>query len=62
LAVALVHVGALPFHKSLGVSFGANLGTTSYSQFFAFDLGQYTGFSMLSDFLLSFDKKRSARK
>ena len=53
IAVGLVNAGVLTFAQSLGVVFGANVGTTMTAQLVAFQLTVFAPFFILFGFLLT---------
>lgn len=53
IVVGLVNAGTIPFAQSLGVMFGANIGTTITAQLIAFKLTGFAPFFILAGFLLS---------
>jgi len=54
LVVGLVSAGIISFYDSLGIIFGANIGTTITAQFVAFKLTSYGVYFMFFGFLLWF--------
>jgi phosphate:Na+ symporter len=58
--VGLVEAGILTFAQSLGVIFGANVGSTVLSQLVAFNLTTIAPFIVVSGFILSFLKGKWA--
>lgn len=52
MAVSLVQAGVMPFANSLGVIFGANIGTTITTQLIAFQLLEIAPFILVVGFLL----------
>lgn len=52
LTVGLVHAGVITFYQSLGLIFGANVGTTISTQLIAFKIGYLAPVIMLVGFLL----------
>ncbi len=53
IAVGLVNAGTISFAQSLGIMFGANVGTTITAQLIAFKLTGFAPFFILLGFLLS---------
>lgn len=58
ILVTLVHAGLLPFRNTLGVIFGANIGSTITSQLVALNVGNVSPYFILFGFLFAFSKKR----
>jgi len=53
IVVGLVNAGTIPFVQSLGIMFGANVGTTITAQLIAFKVTGFAPFFILAGFLLS---------
>jgi phosphate:Na+ symporter len=53
IAVGLVNAGTISFVQSLGIMFGANVGTTITAQLIAFKLTGFAPFFILAGFLIS---------
>lgn len=58
ILVSLVHAGLLSFQNSLGVIFGANIGTTITSQLVALNVGNVAPYFVLLGFIFTFSKGR----
>lgn len=58
IAISLVNAGVLSFKNSVGIIFGANVGTTVTAQLVAFKLTSFAPFFIIFGFLLSFAKSR----
>lgn len=58
ILVSLVHAGLLSFRSTLGVVFGANVGSTITSQLVAMNVGNIAPYLVLFGFLITFSKKR----
>lgn len=57
MVVGLINAGIISFYDSLGIIFGANIGTTITAQFVAFKLTAYGIYFMIFGFLLWFFSK-----
>ncbi|MDD3084063.1 MAG: Na/Pi symporter [Candidatus ainarchaeum sp.] len=58
IAIGLVNTGAITFSQSLGIIFGANIGTTVTSQLVAFNLMQFAPILIIIGFVLSLLKTK----
>lgn len=58
ITMGLVNAGVISFENSLGVIFGANIGTTITAQLVAFKLTNFAPFIIIVGFLISFIKNR----
>lgn len=58
MIIALVNARVIPFHRSIGVIMGANIGTTVSSQIIAFQIGEYAAILLLGGFVLYFFSKK----
>ncbi|MEM2121126.1 MAG: Na/Pi cotransporter family protein [Candidatus Woesearchaeota archaeon] len=61
IVIGLVNAGIISFYDSLGIIFGANIGTTITAQFVAFKLTKYGIYFMIFGFLLWFFGKSKRR-
>ena len=60
IAISLVNAGVLSFKSSVGIVFGANIGTTITAQLVAFKLTGFAPVVIIVGFLLSFVRSRIA--
>ena len=60
IAVSLVNAGVLSFKSSVGIVFGANIGTTITAQLVAFELTAFAPVLIIMGFALSFIRARIA--
>lgn len=58
IAIGLVNAGTITFTQSLGIIFGANIGTTVTSQLVAFNLMQFAPIVIILGFILSLLKTK----
>ncbi len=58
IAIGLVNSGSITFAQSLGIIFGANIGTTVTSQLVAFNLMQFSPILIIIGFFLSLIKSK----
>lgn len=58
MAIGLVNAGVLSFKNSIGIIFGANIGTTITAQLVAFKLTSFAPVFIIFGFLLSFVKSK----
>ncbi len=58
ITISLVNAGVLSFKNSVGIIFGANIGTTITAQLVAFKLTYFAPFLIIAGFLLSIVKSR----
>lgn len=58
IAIGLVNAGTITFSQSLGIIFGANIGTTVTSQLVAFNLMQFAPIVIVIGFILSLLKTK----
>ncbi|WP_412463263.1 Na/Pi cotransporter family protein [Halobacteriovorax sp. RT-2-6] len=60
IAISLVNAGVMSFKNSVGIIFGANVGTTVTAQLVAFKLTAFAPIFIILGFLLSFTRSRYA--
>ncbi|MFG1481588.1 Na/Pi symporter, partial [Halobacteriovorax sp. HFRX-1_3] len=60
IAISLVNAGVMSFKNSVGIIFGANVGTTVTAQLVAFKLTAFAPVFIIVGFLLSFTRSRYA--
>ncbi|MFG1492791.1 Na/Pi symporter [Halobacteriovorax sp. ZH4_bin.1] len=60
IAISLVNAGVMSFKNSVGIIFGANVGTTVTAQLVAFKLTAFAPVFIIIGFLLSFTRSRYA--
>lgn len=60
IAISLVNAGVLSFKNSIGVIFGANVGTTITAQLIAFKLTSFAPFFIILGFILSLLKNKAS--
>ncbi len=60
IAIGLVNAGVLSFKNSIGIIFGANIGTTVTAQLVAFKLTTFAPVFIISGFILSFIRSKYA--
>ncbi len=58
IAVSLVNAGVFSFKNSVGIIFGANVGTTMTAQLVAFELTAFAPIFIIAGFVLSFVRSR----
>jgi phosphate:Na+ symporter len=58
IAIGLVNAGVLSFRNSVGIIFGANVGTTVTAQLVAFKLTEFAPFLLIIGFVLSLVRSR----
>ena len=58
IAVSLVNAGVFSFKNSVGIIFGANVGTTITAQLVAFELTAFAPIFIIAGFVLSFVRSR----
>ncbi|MEZ4871698.1 MAG: Na/Pi symporter [Bdellovibrionales bacterium] len=58
IAISLVNAGVLSFKSSIGIIFGANIGTSVTAQLVAFKLTSFAPIFIIAGFFLSFIKSR----